>query len=163
MCKPTCPFAAALFGSIAGSAAGAASGAVSGWTLYAAYAISGGRDVGGLVPLIFGTLGMAVGGSGGAVGGMVQGWSLAGSKGPAEASAARWGAGLGGLWSLQPILWLAFTVDPATALRPAAGVAIALVALGGVAGLIGAATAGSVVRAFVVARPPEVPAGKRRG
>jgi hypothetical protein len=152
MHRSACPFAAALFGSIARSAAGAAVGAVSGWLIYAAYAASGGRDVQGFALLAFGTLGMGVGGSGGAVGGMVEGWALVEAKGPAEASAARWGACLGGLWALQPILWLGFTAESSTALAYGTGIAAIVTALGAVAGMIGGLAARSVVRALGVGR-----------
>lgn len=150
MHPPTCPFAAALFGSISGSAAGALVGAVTGWLLYAAYVASGGRDAHAFALLAFGTLGMGVGGSGGAVGGMIEGWGLVESRGPADASAARWGAGLGGLWALQPILWLAFTADASTALTTGVGVAAALMGLGAVAGQVGGLAARRVVRAVGV-------------
>ena len=148
MCRPTCPFAPALFGSIVGSAAGASVGAVSGWLFYVVYAAWGGSDVQGVALLIFGTLGMGIGGSGGAVGGMVEGWRLGEGKGPAEVSAARWGAGLGGLWGLQPILWLAFRSDLGQCLRFGIGIALVVMMLGAVAGQVGSLVARALVRAF---------------
>jgi hypothetical protein len=148
MCRPTCPFAPALFGSIVGSAAGASVGAVSGWLLYAIYAGSGGTDPQGLAFLVFGTMGMGIGGSGGAVGGMVEGWSLGEAKGPAEHSAARWGAGLGGLWGLQPILWLAFRSDASHAIKFGLGITLVVMTLGAIAGLLGGLTARKTARAF---------------
>jgi hypothetical protein len=161
MHRATCPFAAALFGAIAGSAAGAAAGATSGWLLYAAYAASAAKDAQGFALLAFGTLGMGVGGSGGAVGGMIEGWALIEAGGPAEAPAAKWGAGLGGLWALQPILWLAFTAETPTALACGAGVAAVLTALGASAGLIGGLAARSVVRALGVGRAHLIAPGRR--
>jgi hypothetical protein len=160
MHRPGCPFAAALFGSISGSAAGAAAGAVSGWLLYVAYAASGGRDAQGFALLAFGTLGMGVGGSGGAVGGMIEGWALVEAGSSAEASAARWGASLGGLWALQPILWLAFAVETSTALACGAGVAAVVTALGAASGLIGGLAARSVVRALGIVRASALPIRK---
>jgi len=161
MCRPTCPFAAALFGSIAGSAAGASVGAASGWLLFAAYAGSGGYDAHGVALLIFGTLGMGIGGSGGAVGGMVEGWNLAEAKRTAERAAAKWGAGLGALWGLQPILWLTFSADAATALKFGPRIALAVVVLGAVAGLLGGMAARQVVEALGMVPPSAIPTGKR--
>ena len=163
MCRPTstCPFAAALFGSVSGSAAGAVVGAIAGWLLSAGYVVSGGVDSLGVAPLIFGTLGMGIGGSGGAVGGMIEGWCLAGGNGPAEGSAAKWGAILGILWGLQPILWLAFQVDAAQTLKFGLVIALAVAPLGAVAGLLGGLTARQVVRAFGVVRPASIPIGKK--
>ena len=163
MHRPTCPFAAALFGSISGSAAGAAVGAMTGWLLHAAYAGGGGADAGGVAVLVFGTLGMGIGGSGGAVGGMIEGWGLAGGRGAAEgpASGARWGAGLGALWGLQPILWLTFRVHPGLALRSSLGITLAVVALGAVAALLGSLTARQVVRSSGMIPPSSIPVGRR--
>jgi hypothetical protein len=158
MCRPTCPFAPALFGSIVGSAAGATLGAISGWLLYAAYAGSGGADAQGVALLLFGTLGMAIGGSGGVIGGMVEGWSLGQGKGTAEISALKWGASLGGLWGLQPILWLAFKSDVSHFFRFGLGITLAVLALGGVTGLLGSLTARKVVRAFGLVRASDCPA-----
>jgi hypothetical protein len=150
MCRPSCPTAPALFGSIAGSASGAAVGAVAGWLMFVAFWRGGGTDPGGLAILVFGTLGMGIGGSGGAVGGMISGWGLASGKAHAEGTAARWGGGLGALWGLQPILWLATRVDALTTLRSAAEILLAVSALGAVAGVLGALTARQVVRNFVL-------------
>jgi hypothetical protein len=161
MCRPTCPFAPALFGSIVGSAAGASVGAVSGWLLYAVYAVWGGSDANGVALLIFGTLGMGIGGSGGAVGGMVEGWSLGEGKGPAEVSAAKWGAGLGGLWGLQPILWLALRSDLGRCLRFGLAIALVVMMVGAVAGQVGSQAASRVIRAFGLARGSDVAASWR--
>jgi hypothetical protein len=157
MQRPACPFASALFGSIAGSAAGAVCGAASGWLLYVAYVAFGGRDAQGFALLAFGTLGMGVGGSGGAVGGMIEGWAVARARGSAEASGARWGGGLGGLWAVQPILWLAFTAEASTALACGLGVAAVVTALGAGAGVIGGLAARPVVRALGVDRASVLP------
>ena len=150
MCCPICPFASALIGSIAGSASGASVGAVSGWLLYAAYLRSGGSDSQGVAVLVFGTLGMAIGGSGGAVGGLIDGWRFAEGKGPDEGSAEGWGAGLGILWGLQPILWLSFTTDPRTAITSSLVVILAVVSLGASAGRLGGIVARPVVRSFSI-------------
>ena len=162
MHRPACPFAAALFGSIAGSAAGAALGAASGWLFYAVYAASVGRDGQGFALLAFGTLGMGVGGSGGAVGGMVEGWGVSEGKGPAEATAARWGAGLGALWALQPILWLGLTAGGSAALVYGAGIAAIVAGLGALAGLVGGLVARSTVRALGVGRARVIVPDRRR-
>ncbi len=160
MCRSTCPFAPALIGAIAGSVAGAASGAASGWLAYAVYVNLGGRDVQGFAFLFFGTLGMAVGGSAGAVGGLIEGWGIGRATGPAEASAARWGATLAGLWGLQPILWLAFTADRMTALESGLGIAATVLVAGAFAGLLGALASRRVVRAFGVGGPAVAALGK---
>lgn len=146
MHRSTCPFAAALFGSISGSAAGAAFGVASGWILYAPYVALNGWDAHGLIFLIFGTLGLGVGGSGGAVGGMSEGWNESEEGG----SASKWGAALGSLWAFQPILWLAITAPPPIALAFGVGIAAILAGLGGVAATIGGAAARSLGRAFGV-------------
>ncbi|WP_435010967.1 hypothetical protein P12x_002257 [Tundrisphaera lichenicola] len=160
MHRSACPFAAALFGSISGSAAGSAVGAMSGWLLYAAYSTSGGRDASGFALLAFGTLGMGVGGSGGAVGGMIEGWSMVEGPGPTEVSASKWGAILGGLWSLQPILWLAFTTDRATALSFGAGASAIVMSLGAISASLGGLAARSIVRALGIAGSSALPIRK---
>jgi hypothetical protein len=161
MCRPTCPFAAALFGTISGSASGGVVGAVSGWLLHAAYLGSGGDDPQGLAFLVFGTLGTGIGGSGGAVGGMVEGWGLAEGKGSSEAHSARWGAILGVLWGLQPILWLASKGDTGRMWWYGLEITLVVIVLGVIAGLLGGQTARLVVRTSGLVRPATSLPGKR--
>jgi len=141
----TCRFAAALFGLIGGCVVGAAFGVFSGWLLYASYVPPCGRHADPFALLAFGTLGMSVGGSGGATGGMIGGWGLAGAGGTARASAARWGAVVGGFWSLQPILWLVLTTRLPSALACGVGVAAVVTALGAASGSLGSLAARSVI------------------